>query len=97
MHTWRINTGMTTTEICQETELEQCNASTEISHFVDCHLRPHVQLLPSYLKVTTDLLQKLDAHSTTVDLTSFYTNIPHEEACAEVLNTRLTQEPPTGD
>ena len=89
--------------------VSSCSAPTEkISQFVDYHLRPHVLSLPSYLKDTTDFLLKLDALGplpsgallVTLDVTSLYTNTPHNEgiqACEEVLNTRLTQEPPTGD
>ena len=34
----------------------------KISEFVDFHLRPHVEALPSYLKDTTDYLQKNGIH-----------------------------------
>ena len=33
----------------------------KISEFVDLHLQPHVQNLPSYLQDTTDFLRKQDA------------------------------------
>ena len=75
--------------------MSSCSAPTEkISQFVDYHLRPHV--------LSLDALGPLPpgALLVTLDVTSLYTNIPHDEgiqACEEVFNTRLTQEPPTGD
>jgi hypothetical protein len=33
----------------------------KISEFVDFHLRPHVEALPSHLKDTTDYLQKMES------------------------------------
>ena len=88
--------------------VSSCGAPTEISHFVDYHLRPHVQQLPSYLKDTTDFLCKLRAMPElppgtlllALDVTSLYTNIPHKDgitACEEALLTRTLQEPPTAD
>ena len=56
-----------------------------ISHFVDYHLQPLVQKLPSFVK--DDFLNKLltignlPANSllVTLDVSSLYTNIPHNE------------------
>ena len=85
------------------------NAPTEkISQFVDYHLRPLVEKIPSYIKDTTHFLTKLQEIGTlppntllaTLDVSSLYTNIPHEEgisACGEALTSRTLQEPPTHD
>ncbi|XP_066275237.1 uncharacterized protein [Branchiostoma lanceolatum] len=62
-------------------------ATERISEFADHHLRPLVQRLPSYIKDTTDFLQKLNklgkisptAKLVTLDVSSLYTNIPTEE------------------
>ena len=59
----------------------------EISEFVDLHLQPHVNSLPSYLKDTTDYLRNLQESGpilpetllVSLDVTSLYTNIPHED------------------
>ena len=58
----------------------------KISEFVDLHLQPHVNTLPSYLKNITDYLRKLQESGpippetllVSLDVTSLYTNIPHE-------------------
>ncbi|XP_056017307.1 uncharacterized protein LOC125656461 [Ostrea edulis] len=77
----------------------------KISEFIDLHLRQHVEDLPSYLKDTTDYLNKtpssgLPDHTllVTMDVTSLYTNIPHDEgieACREVWNNRVIKCPST--
>ena len=78
----------------------------KISEFVDLHLQPHVQNLPSYLQDTTDFLRKQDALSplppdtllVSMDVTSLYTNITHQDgiqACEEVWETRTNKDPPT--
>lgn len=77
----------------------------KISEFIDLHLRPHVEDLPSYLKDTTYYLNKtpssgLPDHTflVTMDVTSLYTNIPHDEgieACREVWDSRTIQQPST--
>ena len=65
----------------------------KISQFVDFHLRLLVETIPSYVKDNTHFLQKIDSMGTlssntilvTLDVSSLYTNIPHEEgifACA---------------
>ena len=86
-----------------------CEAPTEkISVLVDHHLCPLVQAIPSYIRDTTDFLLKVkslsnlssDAMLVTLDISSLYTNIPHQEgiaACREALNTRETLSPPTVD
>nr|XP_022316718.1 uncharacterized protein LOC111120285 [Crassostrea virginica] len=77
----------------------------KISEYIDLHLRPHVEKLPSYLKDTTDYINKtpstdLPDHTllVTMDVTSLYTNIPHDEgieACREVWDRRSIQVPST--
>ena len=75
------------------------------SHFVDYHLRPLVTALPSHIQDTTHFLSKLlklpslpqNTLLVTLDVTSIYTNIPHEEgtrACEEILDTWPSQDPP---
>ena len=39
------------------------HSTEKISEFVDLHLQPHVQNLPSYLKDTTEFLRKQDAQA----------------------------------
>ena len=76
------------------------------SEFVDFHLRQHVEALPSFIKYTTDYLQKMEALNplpsnttlVTMDVTSLYTNIPHSdgiEACKEIWESRSNKMPPT--
>ena len=77
-----------------------------ISKFVDYHLKPLVQTLPSYIKDTTHFLLQLqnlgslpkNAILDTLDVSSLYTNIPNkegEEACRHFLNTRTLKSIPT--
>jgi hypothetical protein len=67
---------------------------------------PHVEALPSFIKDTTDYLQKMAALNplpsnttlVTMDVTSLYTNIPHSdgiEACNEIWESRSVKMPPT--
>ena len=89
--------------------VSSCGAPTErISQFVDYYLHPLVTRVPSYIQDTTDFLVKLKQLPSlpdatllaTLDVSSLYTNIPHQEgitACEEALNSRAVQEPPTGD
>ena len=78
----------------------------KISELVDLHLQPHVNSLPSYLKDTTDYLRKLQESGpippetllVSLDVTSLYTNIPHEDgirACKEAWEERPVKDPPT--
>jgi hypothetical protein len=78
----------------------------KISEFVDFHLRPHVEALPSHLKDITEYLQKMESMNplpsgtilVSMDVTSLYTNIPHNdgiEACREAWDQRAVKEPPT--
>ena len=83
------------------------NHPTErISQFVDFHLKPIVSTVPSYVKDTTDFLNKLanfnrlpdNAILVTLDVTSLYTNIPHNEgieACRFFLHKRNDKHIPT--
>ena len=58
-----------------------------ISKYVDFHLQPIVKNIPSYVRDTTDFLQKLDKVKNipngcllvTLDVKSLYTNIPNNE------------------
>ena len=77
----------------------------KISAFVDSTLRPLVLDLPSFIKDTTDFIQKIQQvriepnHCLlTIDVSSLYTNIPHNEglkACRDALLTRDRDEPHT--
>ena len=78
----------------------------KISEFVDLHLQPHVQNLPSYLQDTTDFFRKQDSLGplpadtllVSMDVTSLYTNLPPQDgiqACEEVWETRTNKDPPT--
>lgn len=78
----------------------------KISMYVDLHLKPLTSKIGSYIKDTTDFLQKLntldklqvDSFLVTVDVISLYTNIPHKDgirATKYALETRTTKEPQT--
>ncbi|XP_071178031.1 uncharacterized protein [Mytilus edulis] len=78
----------------------------EISEFVDFHLRSHVENLPSHIQDTTDYLRKMESMNPlppetlliTLDVTSLYTNIPHDDgiqSCREIWDSRNILEPPT--
>ena len=87
-----------------------------ISEFVDYYLKSLVQSIPSYIKDTAHFLLQLEqmgplpdnAILVTLDDSSLYTNIPHNEgieACRHFLNTRqdktlptecMPPDPPTG-
>ena len=85
--------------------VSSCRAPTkQISEYVDHHLRPLVVQIPSYLRDTTDFLRKLltlemlppGSILVTLDVSSLYTNIPHNEgvaACREALETRQLPSP----
>ena len=89
--------------------VSSCGSSTEgILHFVDYHLAPLVKEIPSFIKDTTDFLNRIetidnlpsDTLLVTLDVRSLYTNIPHSEgieACRAALNTRQVLQPPTED
>ncbi|XP_068696962.1 uncharacterized protein [Montipora foliosa] len=78
-----------------------------ISHFIDHHLQPLVHKLPSHVKDTNDFLNKLltigklpsNSLLVTLDVSSLYTNIPHNEginACDHFLRTDPHNTIPTG-
>ena len=86
--------------------ISACGGPTEkISSFVDSILKPFVTALPSHVKDTTHFLNLIhDLHLPTnhtlmtIDVSSLYTNIPHNEgleACKELLLTRTVEDPPT--
>jgi len=64
-----------------------------LSRFIDNILRPLVPLIPSYIKDTSHILQKLrslghiptHAILCTMDVSSLYTNIPHQEGVTACL------------
>ena len=75
-----------------------CHTS-KISKFVDYHIQPLAKELPSYVKDTTDFINKVkdigplpeNSYLVTMDVSSLYTNIPHDEgldALRENLNRR---------
>jgi peptide-methionine (R)-S-oxide reductase len=78
------------------------NSPTErISEFADFFLKPLVQKTRSYVRDTTDFINKIESITTlpaecylcTVDVTSLYTNIPNDEgvtACTNILNKYRT-------
>ena len=71
--------------------------TANISKFVDYHLQDHVTKLPSYLKDTTDFINKTkdlqvppNTILATLDVCSLYTNIPNKEGI-ESIRTTLTK------
>ena len=66
--------------------------TAKISKFIDHHLQPIVQKIPSYIKDTTDFLNKINnivnVHDQSIfvslDVKSLYTNIPNSEGIAAV-------------
>ncbi len=83
--------------------------TAQVSRFVDFHLRPLVELLPSYLQDTTHFLKHItnlnrfapfpdNTLLVSADVTALYTNINHKEAlaaCKKYLDTRSNPDPPT--
>jgi hypothetical protein len=58
----------------------------KISEFIDLHLWPFVENLPSHIKDTTDYLKKMENLTipknttlVTMDVTSLYMNIPYDD------------------
>ena len=74
--------------------------SSSIAHFVDHHLQPITLKLKSYIKDTTDFLNKLETIGTlpkgsilvTMDVKSLFTNIPHSEGINAVANALEAEE-----
>ena len=86
--------------------IDSMNCHTaEISRYVDYHLQPEVTKLKSYMKDSTDAINKIkeieDQVSendilVTMDVRSLYTNIPNDEgiqAVRESLNASSTRRP----
>ena len=85
------------------------SCTSKLSEFVDRFLKPLAQQSPSYIKDTSDFVQKIETdvaplftHSktflVTMDVSSLYPNIDHQEgidACENALNTRTSQSVPT--
>ena len=79
--------------------------SDDLSKYVDHYLKPLVPLIPSNIKDTTHFLNTIFQiptqlpHNTilvTIDVTSFYTNIPNNKAAIHALSTH-TPHPPLQD
>lgn len=77
-----------------------------ISKYIDLHIKDLIFHLPSYVKDTTDFLNKVESLPNlqkedflcTMDVTSLYTNVPHTEgleALRHFLDQRETHIPPT--
>ena len=66
--------------------------TTNISKYVDYHLRRIVKQIPSYVKDTNDFINKINAvksvpknsYLVTMDVRSLYTNIPNAEGISAV-------------
>ena len=84
------------------------SCTSKFSEFVEAFLKPLAQQSPSYIKDTSDFVQKIETdvaplvtHSktflVTMDVSSLYLNIDHQEgidACETALNTRTSQSVP---
>ena len=76
---------------CPVVSSVNCHTNT-ISKYVDFHLQPIVKNIPSYVRDTTNFLQKLDKVKNipndclllTLDVKSQYTNIPNNEGIKAV-------------
>ena len=83
------------------------NATSKLAEFVDFHLQPIAEALPSYVKDTGAFLRKINAIQpappkgailVTMDVASLYTNIPHRDgmnAAAQALQRRRSPSIPT--
>ena len=80
--------------------------TTKISKYVDHYIQPLTKEIKSYIRDTTDFLNKINNTTTipqeailvTMDVRSLYSNIKHDEglsALDEHLNKRTTKNPPT--
>ena len=74
----------------------------KISEFIDFHLRPFVESLPSHIKDTTDYLKKMENLTipenttlVTIYVISLYTNIPQN--CRMQKNMETTNSSRTSD
>lgn len=77
-----------------------------LSQYVDFFIKPFVDLLPSYIRDSTDFINKIsEVHDLpdaslllTLDITSLYTNISHEKglgALRHYLSSREDSSPPS--
>ena len=74
--------------------VSSCNSITEpISQFVDKWLQTYVHKLPSYLKDSTQFINLIESQTfphncflASIDVSSLYTNIPHNEGVQSVLH-----------
>ena len=74
--------------------VSSCNSITEpISKFVDNWLQPFVKSLPSYLKDSTEFIKLIETTNlptkcflASIDVSSLYTNIPHEDGLLSILH-----------
>ena len=83
------------------------NATETISQYVDYWLQPLMKNLPSYLKNTMELINKLKNFQiepntilVTIDVKSLYTCIPHKDginACREALCSTIESNPDRPD
>ena len=71
----------------------------KISQFIDKWLQPYVQSLPSYVNDTTEFINLIEQTKlpsncklASIDVSSLYTNIPHDEGVQCVLRF-LTNSP----
>jgi len=77
------------------------NATEKISHFIDKHLNPLVPKARSYIKDTTDFINKIENitdlpdlfYLVTLDVTSLYTNIPNFEGVVSVARCLAKHRP----
>ena len=75
-----------------------CHTSI-ISEYVDYHLQPIVKQIPSYVKITSDFINKLKTVETvpdnsclvSLDIKSLHTNIPNSEGM-KALKTFLERQ-----
>ena len=75
--------------------------TANISKFVDFHLQDHVIQLPSYVKDTTDFINKIEKITSPegsilviMDVSSLYTNIPNDEGIESIRETLSTNGNP---
>ena len=74
--------------------VSSCESITEkISQFVDKWLQPYVKNLPSYVQDTTEFINIIEQTKppsncklASIDVSSLYTNIPHDEGVQSVLH-----------
>ena len=72
------------------------SATEKISAFIDEHLKDYVKQTPSFVRDTSDFIQKVEAFQhpsdfflVTMDVSSLYTNIPNHEGITAVRRTLI--------